>query len=88
MISYATGAGTVAADGSGRNGTYTKNLLRFMKVPGLELGQMMRRVRAGVQRDTNDEQTPYELSSLTGNFYFRGRAAQVEVAIPAPMGIM
>ena len=75
LISYATGAGNVAADGTGRNGTYTKNLLRFMKVPGLELGQMMRRVRAGVQRDTNDAQTPYELSSLTGNFYFRGGPA-------------
>jgi len=75
LISYATGAGNVAADGSGRNGTYTKNLLRYMKVPGLELGQMMRRVRASVQRDTNGEQTPYELSSLTGNFYFRGGPA-------------
>ena len=72
LISYATGAGNVAADGSGRNGTYTKNLLAAINTPNLELSQMMKRVRTGVQRDTNDEQTPYELSSLTGNFYFQG----------------
>ena len=35
LISYATGAGGVAADGAGRNGTYTKNLLRYIGQPGL-----------------------------------------------------
>ncbi|MEE8435590.1 MAG: caspase family protein, partial [bacterium] len=70
LISYATGAGGVAADGAGRNGTYTKNLLRYIGQPGLELTTMMKRVRSGVQRDTRDRQTPYELSSLTGDFYF------------------
>ncbi|MEE8395686.1 MAG: SUMF1/EgtB/PvdO family nonheme iron enzyme [bacterium] len=70
LISYATDAGAVAADGKGRNGTYTKNLLMQMKVPGLELSQMMKRVRVGVQKDTRERQTPYELSSLTGDFFF------------------
>ncbi|MCH8969572.1 MAG: GTP-binding protein, partial [Planctomycetes bacterium] len=70
LISFATGAGSVAADGTGRNGTYTKNLLRYIGQPGLELTTMMKRVRSGVQRDIRDKQTPYELSSLTGDFYF------------------
>ncbi|MCH8077992.1 MAG: caspase family protein, partial [SAR324 cluster bacterium] len=75
LISYATGAGEVAADGRGRNGIYTKNLLRHIRTPGLELTTMMKRVRGGVQRDTKNRQTPYELSSLTGDFYFAGARA-------------
>jgi len=72
LISFATAPGSVAADGDGRNGTFTKHLLQQINVPNLEVGQMMRRVRAGVQADTNNRQTPFEVSSLTGNFYFSG----------------
>ncbi|MCH8888114.1 MAG: SUMF1/EgtB/PvdO family nonheme iron enzyme [SAR324 cluster bacterium] len=90
LISYATGAGGVAADGTGRNGTYTKNLLRYIGQPGLELTTMMKRVRSGVQRDTRDKQTPYELSSLTGDFYFTkasiGSSAPVTANVPKGPG--
>lgn len=72
LISFATAPGSVAADGDGRNGIFTKHLLKQISVPNLEVGQMMRRVRAGVQADTNNRQTPFEVSSLTGNFYFSG----------------
>ena len=81
LISYATDAGAVAADGTGRNGTYTKHLLRYMREPGLELSQMMKRVRAGVERDTGGKQTPFELSSLTGDFYFT--RARMDTSRPA-----
>ncbi|MCK5341118.1 MAG: caspase family protein [Desulfobulbaceae bacterium] len=76
LISFATAPGSVAADGDGKNGIYTKHLLKQIKVPNLEVGQMMRKVRVGVQNDTNNRQTPYEVSSLTGNFYFSGRETE------------
>ena len=72
LISFATAADDVAADGTGRNGIYTKHLLRQMATRNLELGRMMKLVRRGVQQDTGNRQTPYELSSLTGDFYFIG----------------
>jgi len=70
MIAYATAPGSVAADGAGRNGLYTENLLQQIAVPGLEVGQMFRQVRAGVSVETNGKQIPWESTSLTGDFYF------------------
>ena len=70
LVVYATAAGDVAEDGNGRNGIFTKNLLREMQKPGLEVGPMIRRVRAGVLKDTGDRQLPFEVSCLTGSFYF------------------
>jgi len=70
FVAYATAPGDVAAEGDGRNGIFTKHLLRYMREPGLEVGKMMRRVRVGVQNDTGGKQTPFEVSSLTGDFYF------------------
>ena len=70
FIAYATGPGSVAADGEGRNGVYTKNLLKHLTTPGLPVEQVLKYVRIGVIRDTNQQQVPWESSSLTGNFYF------------------
>ena len=70
LVSFATAPGNVAADGSGKHSPFTAHLLKQMHVPGLEVGQMMRRVRSGVQQETGGKQTPWELSSMTGNFYF------------------
>ena len=75
LVVYATDAGDVAEDGSGRNGIFTKNLLREMQKPGLEVGPMIRSVRAGVLKDTGDRQLPFEVSCLTGNFYFNQAGA-------------
>ena len=32
---------------------------------------MMKLIRAGVMKDTKGKQTPFEVSSLIGNFYFK-----------------
>ena len=81
LVSFATAPGYVAADGEGRNGVYTKHLLRQMIKKNLELSRMMKKVRLGVQTDTGDKQTPFELSSLIGDFYFNGGSpVQVQVA--------
>ena len=90
LIGYATAPDSVAADGAGRNGVYTQHLLREMRVPGQTIETALKHVRIGVLSDTGRKQTPWESSSLTGDFYFRpGAGAQsappVEVALaPAP----
>lgn len=70
LIVYATAPGSVAADGDGRNGIFTKNLLANLETPGLEVGQMLKKVRVGVRKETSGKQTPWESSSLEGGFYF------------------
>lgn len=69
-ISYATAPGSVAADGSGRNGTFTKSLLRHIEVPGLTLESVMKRVRKDVIQETGSKQIPWSSSSITGDFFF------------------
>jgi hypothetical protein len=70
IIAYATAPGSVARDGEGRNGIYTKHLLAQMRTPGLAIEQVFKQVRIGVQQETNDQQIPWEASSLLGDFYF------------------
>lgn len=77
LIVYATAPGSVAADGDGRNGTFTKNFLGHVRNPDLEVGQMLKRVRAGVQKDTSGKQVPWESSSLVGDFYFVEKNSEV-----------
>jgi Caspase domain/PEGA domain/Cytochrome c554 and c-prime len=71
LIVYATSPGSVAADGKGRNGIFTKNLLNHIREPGIEVGRMLRNVRRDVLRETGDKQTPWDSSSLIGDFYFK-----------------
>lgn len=70
IIAYATAPGSVAADGSGRNGVYTKNLIVRMQEPGLSIEQVFKNVRKDVVVQTSSKQVPWESSSLTGNFFF------------------
>lgn len=74
LIVYATAPGSTAADGSERNGIFTGNLLKYIDQPDLEIGQMLRKVRASVIKETEDKQIPWDSSSLTGEFYFAGNA--------------
>jgi formylglycine-generating enzyme required for sulfatase activity len=75
FIAYATAPGAVAADGGGRNGTYTKHLLRYLTTPDLLVEQMFKRVRVAVEEETGGTQTPWEASSLQGDFSFYPSAA-------------
>jgi len=70
MIAYATAPGRTAADGEGRNGIYTRELLRQIEVQGLSLEQVFKKVRREVARATRDAQIPWESSSMTGDFFF------------------
>lgn len=70
LIAYATAPGRTAADGEGANGVYTEEMLRVLKTPGLKVEDVLKRVRAGVVQRTNGAQTPWDASSLIGDFYF------------------
>jgi uncharacterized caspase-like protein len=71
LIAYSTSPGSVASDGTGVNGTYTAALLEHVDTPGVTILQMFQRVRARVISRTNNQQIPWESTSLSGDFYFR-----------------
>lgn len=83
LIAYATAPGKVSADGEGRNGAYTAELLAAMSEPGLKIEDVFKRVRGNVISKTGNAQTPWESSSLTGDFYFMMAAPPPPVAIVA-----
>ncbi len=84
LIAYATSPGKVAADGDGDNGLYTEELLKAVRQPGLKVEDVFKTVRVGVSRRSNGAQTPWEASSLVGDFYFKDKPVEVAVAAPPP----
>ena len=70
LIAFATKPGEVAADGAGRHSPYTRHLVEQIRVPGVSIEEMFKRVRAGVVRETDSAQTPQEWTTLTGTFQF------------------
>jgi uncharacterized caspase-like protein len=71
LLAYATAPGNVAADGSGKHGLYTENLLREMTAPEARIEDVFKRVRLAVRRRSNGQQIPWESTSLEDDFYFR-----------------
>jgi formylglycine-generating enzyme required for sulfatase activity/uncharacterized caspase-like protein len=71
LIAYATGPGDVASDGDGPHSPFTSALLDHIATPGLEVRQVLGRVRDEVLKRTRDRQVPWDSSSLRGEFYFR-----------------
>jgi uncharacterized caspase-like protein len=63
LIGYATEPGNVAADGSGRNGVYTKHLLKHIEKM-ITVEELFKLVRQGVIAETAKKQIPWEHSSL------------------------
>ena len=70
LIAYATAPGSVASDGTGENGLYTQELLKQIRQQGLKIEDVFKQVRAAVIAGSNEQQTPWESSSLVGDFYF------------------
>ena len=71
LIAYATAPGKIALDGEGAHGTYTEALLQAIESPGLKVEDVFKQVRIQVLKVTNNQQVPWESSSLTGEFAFR-----------------
>jgi tetratricopeptide (TPR) repeat protein len=71
FIAYATAPGSVASDGSGRNGLYTQELLKALKRPSLTIEQVFKEVRMNVLRLSGDRQYTWDSSNIVGEFYFK-----------------
>ncbi len=70
FIAYATSPGSVARDGTGRNGIYTRSLLRALDAPDSDIDKVFGRVRTGVVQETAGDQVPWTSSSVIGSFSF------------------
>jgi uncharacterized protein len=86
LIVYSTQPNNVALDGAGRNSPFTAALLKHVVTPGIEVRQMLSRVRGDVLAATERRQTPWDSSSLTGDIYLAGAPSAPTVATtPAPV---
>jgi hypothetical protein len=86
LIAFSTAPGAVALDGDGRNSPFTEALVRHLATPGLEIRQLMTRVRRSVVEATGGQQVPWDNSSLITEVVLRpgGGRAPAAPAEPAP----
>jgi len=82
IIVYATGAGSVAMDGSGRNGVFTQELLKHIQTPGLEIKEIFNRTGAAVQAATSGKQVPAVYSQFFGSAYLAGSSVPPNIETP------
>lgn len=85
LLAYATAPGKLAADsggGAGANSVYAAHLARHLLTPGLSVEQVFKRVREGVVRETQQQQVPWESSSLQSEFAFVPGVAATASAAP------
>ncbi|MBA4055774.1 MAG: hypothetical protein C0490_13745 [Marivirga sp.] len=70
FIGYATAPGSVAADGVAANGLYTQELIKVLRVPGLNIEQVFKKVRENVLTQSRGKQHTWDTSNLIADFYF------------------
>src|ERR1700676_3022880 len=83
IVGYSTAPGTQALDGAGDHSPYTAAFLREAHEKNLPIEQLFKRVRLDVNNSTEGQQTPWESSSLTSDFYFFGDTAVAATRAPA-----
>jgi uncharacterized caspase-like protein len=71
LIAYATQPGNIALDGAGRNSPFTEALLKYINIPGLEVRDMLTKVRVRVIKKTREKQIPWDHSSLVEEIYLK-----------------
>ena len=91
FVAFATAPGRTAADGRGEHGIYTSALLRQIKTRGLKLEDVFKRTRSEVLQASDYKQTPWENSSIVGEFEFISQSVESlhaqsasPVRLPAP----
>jgi hypothetical protein len=73
LIAYATAPGSTASDGSGDHGLYTAAILQSIMIPNITIIEMFQNVRNLVSEKSDNEQIPWESTSMTGDFYFNSK---------------
>jgi formylglycine-generating enzyme required for sulfatase activity len=86
FLAYSTGPGATAVDGKGSNSPYSQALANAIENDHVPLEQMFRQVRVDVMNATDQEQVPWDSSSLTGEFFFKkgGGSGSTQMATLAP----
>lgn len=74
FLSYSTAPGAVALDGLDGNSPFTKALAKQISTPGVPIEQLFKNVRVDVIAQTKGQQTPWDTSSLTADFFFEAAA--------------
>ena len=85
IVAYSTAPGTEALDGTGAHSPFTAAFLRLANEKNLPIEQLFKRIRLDVGSSTDGQQTPWESSSLTSDFYFFGDTAVAATRAPAQM---
>ena len=89
LIVFSTQPNNVALDGTGRNSPFTSALLKYVNAPGLEVRQMISRVRGDVLQATGRRQTPWDSSSLVGDVYLASPPTESKAqAAPTPAPVV
>lgn len=75
FIAYAAAPGSVALDGrAGQNSPFSGSLSEGILVKGQPIEQVFKQVRVAVTQKTRGQQTPWDSSSLTSEFFFEPAA--------------
>jgi tetratricopeptide (TPR) repeat protein len=72
LIAFATAPGQTALDGAGTNSPFTTAFIKHVRTRGIEVNQMLTRVRVEVAGETKNRQVPWANSSLLGEVYLAG----------------
>lgn len=75
IVAFSTAPGKAAQDGAGGNSPYTSALAVAFSEPGLKIEEVFKKARMSVIESTRGEQTPWESTSLMGDFFPAGRIA-------------
>jgi tetratricopeptide (TPR) repeat protein len=70
FIAYATAPGSVASDGAAAHGLYTQEIIKVLRVPGLSIEQVFKKVRENVLELSGGNQHTWDTSNLVSDFYF------------------
>ncbi len=84
LIAYATSPGSVAADGGGRNGIYTKHLLENIQRPDLSVQDVFTETGLGVMKETGNRQVPWTSSTPIPRYILAGGSVVEEGPTEAP----
>jgi uncharacterized protein YgiM (DUF1202 family) len=84
FVGYSTAPGDVSVDGESNNSPYALALVEELTTPGISIEEAHRAVRGKVLAATNQRQTPWDSSSLTGPVVLKTAAEQPQVAAVTP----
>jgi hypothetical protein len=85
ILVYATSAGKTAADGNGRNGLFTGQLLKNLPAKGIEVKEVFNRTGSDVLTVSDGEQFPELSIKFFGNAYLNGQGDNPAPYFPTPV---